>query len=80
MPYEDIQVRIGRDGKVYLFVDGVSEDRIRNLRQFLEEQIGPIQSMEIVRKPDWEHPVERAAEDANRRRQDDAIKLDRGGK
>jgi hypothetical protein len=67
MPYEDIQIRIARDGTVYLHVDGVSEERIRSLREFLEEQIGPIQSLEIVRRPDWDQPVARTAEDAARR-------------
>lgn len=57
MPYEDIEIRIARDGKVFLYVDGVSEERIQSIRRFLEEEIGPIQSMEVVRKPDWDRPV-----------------------
>ena len=77
MPFEDIKIRIARDGTVYLHVDGVSEERIRSLRQFLEEQIGPIQSLEIIRRPDWDHPVERAAEDAARQKGE--LEIDRNG-
>lgn len=64
MPFEDIEIRIAKDGRVFLHVDGVSEERIQNIRRFLEEEIGPIQSMEIVRKPDWDRPVVQAADEA----------------
>lgn len=75
MPFEDIEIRIAADGTVYLHVDGVSEERIRSLREFLEEQIGPIQHMEVVRRPDWDKPVQQAAEDVAKTR--DEIKLNR---
>lgn len=75
MPFEDIEVKIARDGTVYVRVDGISEERIRSLREFLEEQIGPISSMEIVRKPDWDSPVQRAAEDATK--QAEPLKINR---
>lgn len=65
MPFEDIEVRIAKDGKVYVRVDGVSEERIRSFREFLEEEIGPIQSLEIIRRPDWDRPAGQAVEDAN---------------
>lgn len=75
MPFEDIEVKIARDGTVYVRVDGISEERIRSLREFLEEQIGPISSMEIVRKPDWDSPVQRAVEDAAK--EADSLKINR---
>lgn len=75
MPFEDIEIRIARDGTIYLHVDGVSEDRIRSLREFLEEEIGPIKALEIVRKPDWDLPAHRTAEDATKRA--DELKLNR---
>ena len=77
MPYEDIQIRIARDGTVFLHVDGIDDARIRSLREFLEEQIGPIKSLEIIRRPDWDQPVVNAAEDAAKRKQE--LELDRNG-
>ncbi len=64
MPFEDIEIRIERDGRVYLHVDGVSEERIRSIRQFLEEEIGPIHSLEVIRKPDWDRPVAQMTDEA----------------
>lgn len=75
MPFEDIEIRIARDGTVFLHVDGVSEDRIRSLREFLEEEIGPIKAMEVIRKPDWDMPAHRAAEGTSD--QADELKLGR---
>lgn len=63
MPYENIEIRIAKDGQVYLHVDGVSEERIQSIRRFLEEEIGPIQSMEVIRKPDWDRPVSQATDE-----------------
>ena len=57
MPFEDIEIRIAKDGRVYVRVDGISEERIRSFREFLEDQIGPVHSVEIVRKPDWDRPA-----------------------
>lgn len=76
MPFEDIEVKIARDGTVYVRVDGITEERIRSLREFLEEQIGPLSAVEIVRKPDWDSPVQNAAEDAAK--QSDSLKISRG--
>lgn len=77
MPFEDIEIRIARDGTIYLYVDSVSEDRIRSLREFLEEEIGPIKSLKVVPKPDWDLPAHRSAEDSNKRA--DELKLNRNG-
>jgi hypothetical protein len=66
MPFEDLEIRIARDGRVYLHVDGITEERIQSIRRFLEEEIGPVHSVEVVRKPDWDRPVAQAAEDAAR--------------
>lgn len=63
MAYEDIEIRIARDGTVYVHVDGVSEERIQNIRHFLEEEIGPLKSMEIIRKPDWDQPATRTIDE-----------------
>lgn len=63
MPYENIEIRVAKDGRVYLHVDGVSEERIQSLRRFLEEEIGPIHSIEVIRKPDWDRPVSQAVDD-----------------
>ena len=63
MGYEDIEIRIAKDGRVYVRLDGVSEDRIQNLKAFLEDEIGPVHSLEIIRKPDWDQPATRTAED-----------------
>lgn len=57
MRFEDLEIRIARDGTVYIYAENVSEDRIRDLKHFLEEEIGPIKSMEVVRKPDWDQPA-----------------------
>lgn len=64
MPFEDIEIRIARDGTVYLKADNISEDRIRDLREFLEEEIGPIQRLEVIQRPDWDKPAQQAAEDS----------------
>lgn len=77
MPYEDIEIRIGKDGKVYVLVDGVSEERIRNFREFLEEQIGPVHSVEIVRDPDWDRPATRLADEEAKKKQDE-LELENG--
>ncbi len=63
MAFEDIEVRIAKDGKIFVRVDGVSEERIRNFKEFLEEQIGPVQSMEIIRRPDWDRPAGQVADE-----------------
>ena len=77
MPYEDIEIRIGKDGKVYVKVDGVTEERIRSFREFLEEQIGPVHSMELVRESDWDRPAARLADEEAKKRQDE-IELENG--
>ena len=73
MPYEDIEIRIGRDGKIYLRVDGVSEERIRSFREFLEEEIGPVSAVEIVRDPDWDRPAVRTADEAAARKDQEEL-------
>ncbi len=77
MAFEDIEVRIAKDGKIYVRIDGVSEERIRNFREFLEEQIGPIHSMEIIRRPDWDRPAEQGIDETAEKQ--DELKLDQNG-
>lgn len=75
MPFEDIEIRIAKDGKVYVRVDGISEERIRSFREFLEDQIGPVHSVEIINKPDWDSP----AAWTEQAKDSDELKLDRNG-
>jgi len=63
MRFEDIEIRIARDGRVYVKVDGVTEEKIRSMRAWLEEEIGPIESLEIIQKPDWDQPAIWTAEE-----------------
>lgn len=77
MAFEDIEVRIAKDGKIYVRVDGVSDERIRNFREFLEEQVGPIQSLEIVRRPDWDRPAGLVVDETTAKQ--DELKLDQNG-
>lgn len=72
MGIEDIEIRITKSGQIYVRIDGLSEQRVHDYRLFLQEQIGPIQSSEVDRKPDWERPAAYASEDelARQKRQD----------
>ena len=75
MNFEDIEIRIAKDGKVYVRLDGVTEDRIRSFREFLEDQLGPVESLEIISEPDWDRPATRTiSEDAK-----EQAELKRGG-
>lgn len=74
MKYEDIEIRIARDGKVYVRVDGITEERVRSFREFLEEQIGPVHSVELVQTPDWDRPAGIVTEESH-----DEIEMDRKG-
>lgn len=55
MGYEDIEIRIAKDGKVYIKLDGVTEERVRSVKAFLEEEIGPIQELIVETNPDWDN-------------------------
>lgn len=55
MGYEDIEIRIAKDGKVYVKLDGVTEERVRSVKAFLEEEIGPIQELIVETNPDWDN-------------------------
>lgn len=76
MKFEDIEIRIAKDGKVYVRLDGVSEDRIRSFREFLEDQIGPVHSVEIISKPDWDQPAERTSDESAGKKE---LEIDRNG-
>jgi acylphosphatase len=76
MAFEDIEVRIAKDGKIYVRVNAASEERIQNFREFLEEEIGPIHAMEIIRRPDWDRPAGQLTEETAKRGE---LELDRNG-
>jgi hypothetical protein len=57
MGIEEIEVRITRSGEIYVKLDGATEQRIHDYRAFLEENIGPLQGGDIIRRPDWEQPA-----------------------
>jgi hypothetical protein len=57
---EDIEIRITKSGEIYVKIEGASEERIQSYHRFLEETFGPASSKEIIRRPDWDTPVERA--------------------
>ncbi len=68
--FEDVEVRITKTGEIYVSIEGATEEKLANYRQFLEENVGPLISHEIARKPDWDRPagwVE--GEDEKRRRE-----------
>ncbi|MBX7243865.1 MAG: hypothetical protein K1X53_00075 [Candidatus Sumerlaeaceae bacterium] len=67
MANEDIEIRITKNGEIFVKIQGASEERLNSYRQFLEEQIGPIQGATRIDQPDWEKPAE-LAEDAEEKR------------
>lgn len=54
MGYEDLEIRIAKNGTVYVKADNISEERILSLRRFLEEEIGPVQDVVIQSIPEWD--------------------------
>jgi len=42
MPAEEFQIRITKRGEVWVDLRGLGEQRVRELRQMLEEIVGPI--------------------------------------
>jgi hypothetical protein len=61
---EDIEVRISKSGEIYVKIEGATEQRIESYHRFLEETFGPATAKEIIRRPDWDQPAERAAENS----------------
>lgn len=57
MPADDIQIRIATDGKIYVRIEGASEQRMTDYRRFLEEIIGPIDREIVIDRRDWEKPA-----------------------
>jgi hypothetical protein len=57
MEYEDIEVRIQKDGVVQVKVLNASQEQLRSYREMLEEMIGPITRLEIIQGRDWESGV-----------------------
>jgi len=57
MPNEDIEIRITKNGEIYVKVVGAEEARIRDYRSFLEEVIGPIKAEMQISSPPWDKPI-----------------------
>lgn len=62
MPYEDIEIRISKNGEIFVKIEGSTEQRLRDYHAFLEEAVGPILKSMRVDKPDWEKPAELTSE------------------
>lgn len=58
MGYEDIEIRITKRGEIYVRIENATEERLRDYHAFLEEAVGPIQSVIRIDRPDWEKPAE----------------------
>lgn len=50
MPYEEIEVRITREGFIFVDTRGMEPERVRSVVEYLREVIGP--EREIVTDPD----------------------------
>ncbi len=57
MGFEDIEVRITREGEIFVRIDVASEERIRDYTRFLEETVGPILSVQPIDRKDWDRPA-----------------------
>jgi hypothetical protein len=45
MPDEKFRIRIGKDGKIHLYSQELGEERLRLLRELLEDCLGPVESI-----------------------------------
>jgi hypothetical protein len=70
MRQEDIEIRISKTGEIFVKVTGASEERVRDYHAFLQDMIGPIQSISRIDAPDWGQPAELTAEQEERRRRE----------
>lgn len=75
MRQEDIEIRISKTGEIFVKVTGASEERVRDYHAFLEDMIGPIQSVSRIDAPDWGQPAELTTEAEERRRRE--LRLER---
>lgn len=74
MSIEDIEVRISKNGEIFVKVEGASEQRIDNYKAFLEENIGPLTNTEVTRRPDWERPAGWISEDDEKRKREQELR------
>jgi hypothetical protein len=74
MALEDIEIRITRSGEIYVKIDGVTEQRVRDYKLFLEEHIGPLLGSEVIRRPDWEQPAGWVNEEDERRKREQELR------
>ena len=70
MANEDIEIRITKQGEIFVKAVGLTEERLRDYRVFLEEMIGPIQGELRIDKPDWEKPAELTADEEEKQRRE----------
>jgi hypothetical protein len=45
MPYEEIEVRVSRDGFIYVDTRGLAPERVRSILDYLTETIGPVREV-----------------------------------
>ena len=73
MAYEDIEVRITKNGEIYVTIEGSREERLRDYFTFLEENVGPVRAMNRIDRPDCDSPAilytDSAQEDEEHRQQ-----------
>lgn len=74
MPFEDLEIRITKTGEIYVKIDGVTEQRVSDYRVFLEENVGPLLSSNVVRRPDWEQPVGWQNEEEEKRKREQELR------
>jgi hypothetical protein len=55
MPYDEIEVRITREGHIYVDTRGMTPERVRSVMEYIRETVGPVK---IVTEPD-DHPPQR---------------------
>ena len=51
MPFEDIQVRIKKNGTVHVKTGPITEERMRDIREMLEDCIGTVTKVEFDGDP-----------------------------
>lgn len=64
MPFEEIEVRITREGNIFVDTRGLEPERIRSIVEYLRETVGP--DAQIITDPD-DMPPQRINLDEARR-------------
>ncbi|NQU44287.1 hypothetical protein HQ520_13440 [bacterium] len=56
MAHENFRIRIGRDGRIYFLTRDLGEGRMIELREMLEDALGPVQEVRVVEGGDLPPP------------------------